>query len=79
VTTTTAAGNAALAARARDLAGQAGRGSVDRLAGLSLSACLSTATSIAGARKALAEIERPDLRQRAGEILAELVDRSSTK
>ena len=73
---TAAACNRDLAAQARDLATLA---VTERRAALCLAACLDTTTSITAARKALSEIERADLRQRAGVILAKLVERSNTK
>ena len=65
--------NTGLAARARDLTAQAERGSMDRLAALCLSACLTTTTSPAAARKALAEIDSDAIRARARALLNELL------
>ena len=66
--------NRDLAAQARDLAGRAPRGSVDRPAGLCAAVCLGSTRTAAAAREALAGIGPADVRTRAAQILAELVD-----
>ena len=59
-----------LAARARQLADQAG---LDRRAWLSVSVLLSTTTSNRGARNALADIRDRDIRDRSAELLDQLL------
>ena len=70
--TVSAVSNAGVAQRARDVAARSPAGSTDRKAALCLSACLITTSSAAAARKALAEIEQPAIRARAGALLDEL-------
>ena len=79
MTMTAAVSNAALAKQARDFAAQAPRGSTDRLAALSVSACLATTTSAPAARKALADIESDAIRARARALLDELLTGTGTR
>jgi hypothetical protein len=70
-------GNRQLAARARDLAERAPRGTLERRGAGVLSIALGTTLSATAARKVLAEVDQDDIRARAEEILAELLDGSS--
>jgi hypothetical protein len=65
-------GNRLLAARARDLARRAPRGSVECKAAGCLAVLLDDTRSTAAARRLLAEIGQDDVRNRAGQLLAEL-------
>ena len=67
------AGNITLALRCREIAAAEPRGSGGRLGALAAGACLTTTGSVSAARKALAEVERVDIRARAGQLLAELL------
>jgi hypothetical protein len=67
-------GNRQLAARARDLADRAARGSLERRAAGVLAVALGTTRSAAAARKVLGDVDQAGIRDRAGEILAELLD-----
>jgi hypothetical protein len=65
-------GNRLLAARARDLARRAPRGSRECKAAGCLAVLLDDTRTVAAARKLLAEIGQDDVRKRAGQLLAEL-------
>jgi hypothetical protein len=67
-------GNRQLAARARDLAGRAPSGSLDRRAALCVAVLLGTTKTAAGARQALSKIDQADIRTRAETLLGELED-----
>jgi len=66
-------GNRQLADRARDLAAQAPRGSLERKAAGCLAVALSTTGTVPAARKVLGMIETADIRDRAGQLLGELL------
>jgi hypothetical protein len=65
-------GNRQLAARARDLAARAPRGSLECKAAGCLAILLDQTRTVAAARKLLGEISQDDVRDRAGQLLAEL-------
>jgi hypothetical protein len=64
--------NAGLAALARQHARAAPRASGARRAWLVLSVCLATTSTVAGARRALRDIESPAVRQDAARLLTQL-------
>jgi hypothetical protein len=66
-------GNRTLAARARDLASRAPRGSLERKAAGCLSVVLGETRTVAAARQVLDTIEAADIRTRAAEMLGELL------
>ena len=66
-------GNRQLAARARDIAERAPRGTLERRAAGVLSIALGTTRSAGAARKVLAEVDQDDIRIRAEQILDELL------
>jgi hypothetical protein len=65
-------GNRLLAARARDLADRAPRGSIECRAAGCVAVLLEQTRTVAAARKLLGEIGQADVRDRAGQLLAEL-------
>ena len=67
-------GNRQLAARARDIAARAPRPSLDRSAALCLAVCLATTGSVNAATRALGDVEQPEIRQAAAQLLARLVN-----
>jgi hypothetical protein len=69
---TTMTRNQELAALARQHARQAPRASGARRAWLVLSVCLSTTSTVAGARRALRDIESPAIRADAARLLTQL-------
>jgi hypothetical protein len=71
-------GNRQLAARARDIADRAGNGTLGRQAGLCLAVCLGTTSGTAAAMRALHEIEQPEIRERAAQLLGELTRETTT-
>jgi hypothetical protein len=71
-TSSVVTGNRVLAARARDLADRAPRGSVECKAAGCLAVLLDQTRSATAARKLLGEIGQADVRVRAGQLLAEL-------
>lgn len=71
-------GNRQLAERARDLGNRAPGASLERKAAICLAVALGTTGTVAAARKALDVIGLADIRNRAEELLAELVQDAST-
>jgi hypothetical protein len=65
-------GNRQLAARARDIAERAPRGTLERRAAGCLAVALGTTQSATAARKVLAGIGQDDIRIRADQLLGEL-------
>lgn len=70
-------GNRQLAARARDIAGRAPRGSLERKAAGVLAVALGTTRSATAARKVLGEVDQDDIRNRAGALLGELLEEAN--
>ena len=66
-------GNRQLAARARDLAARAPRGSIECKAAGCLAVLLDATRSATAARKLLGEIGQDNVRDRAGQLLGELL------
>ena len=67
------ADNRQLAARARDLAARASAGSLERKAAGCLAVLLDQTRSATAARKLLGEIGQDNVRDRAGQLLGELL------
>ncbi len=70
-------GNRQLAARARDLADHAPNGSLERRSAGVLAVALGTTRSVTSARQVLDDIDRADIRNRARELLTELLEEAN--
>ena len=65
-------GNRQLAARARDIADRAGRGTLDRQAGLCLAVCLAPPTALPQPCAPCTRSKQPEIRERAVQMLGKL-------
>jgi hypothetical protein len=73
VTSQDITGNRTLAARARDLAKQAGRGTLGRRGALVLAVALDETRSVRSARKLLDDLDQADVRDAARQLLDDLI------